>query len=87
MGKKKSRAKYTSKGTGKSVSNARARGGRSLTDKFDVALNKLEAWKKGLNPKVTVANPNPQETNRPFIRVALNVLLGDPRKRKGFEIR
>jgi hypothetical protein len=84
---KKKRAKYTSKGTGKSVSNARAAGGRSLTTPLDRALDKRQAWKEGRNPTLTVPNPNPLETNRKFIRVKATSVWGDPRKVKAFEIR
>jgi len=35
-------------------------------------LNKLKAWSKGKKTMVTIANPNPNETNKRFIRVEGN---------------
>lgn len=32
-------------------------------------LNQLEAFNQGKNVVLTIANPNPNETNKPFIRV------------------
>jgi hypothetical protein len=87
MAKKKSRPSYTSRGTGKSVSNARAAGGRSLTSPIDRMLDKREAWAKGQNPNLVMANPNPNETNRPFIKLKANAVWGDPRKVRGYENR
>jgi hypothetical protein len=87
MGKKKSRAKYISKGTGKSVSAARTAGAKQLTTKLDRALSVQKAYAEGRNPMVTIPNPNPLETNRLFIRVPAKSIYGDPKKRKGFEIR
>jgi hypothetical protein len=42
----------------------------------DRALNQLAAWKKGKNVVFTIANPNPNETNRRFIRVNARDLKG-----------
>lgn len=50
-------------------------------------LYKQQAWIKGQNPKVTIENPNKSETNKPFIRVALNEVKGryqDIKKRSFF---
>ena len=32
-------------------------------------INQLKAHRKGKRVMVTIANPNPNETNKPFIRV------------------
>jgi hypothetical protein len=36
----------------------------------DRAVNQLKAYRKGKNVMVTIPNPNPHETNKPFIRVS-----------------
>jgi hypothetical protein len=88
MGKKKSRAKYTSQGTGKSVSSARtSETKKAFNTVLDRALNVQRAYAEGRNPMITIPNPNPLETNRQFIRVPAKSVYGDPKKRKGFEIR
>jgi len=40
------------------------------------ALNQLAAWKKGKNVVFTIPNPNPNETNRRFIRVNARDIKG-----------
>lgn len=35
----------------------------------DRNMNQLRAWKQGKNVVFTIANPNPNQTNRRFIRV------------------
>lgn len=45
----------------------------------DRLLNQIAAWKKGRNVVFTIANPNPNETNRRFIRVNARDLKGKAR--------
>jgi hypothetical protein len=80
MAKKRTRAKYISKGQ-------RANTDRTLVNSVrkDVLfavkyLNKLKAWMKGKDVFFTIENPNKLETNRKFIRVSGRELYGDPKK-------
>ena len=68
MGKKiRSRAKYTSKGQRKSAASS-ARVKKSYADTL---LAKQAAFVKGKKVFITIANPNPNETNKRFIRVEM----------------
>ena len=42
-------------------------------------MNQLSAWRRGKNVVMTIANPNPNETNRRFIRVNARDLKGKAR--------
>jgi hypothetical protein len=66
----------TSKGERRNIVNGVKEMRRDRSE-FDKAFNKLKAWKKGLNPWITVPGPS---SNKRFIRVKANVLWGDPRK-------
>lgn len=75
MGKKKLRAKYTSKGiigTNKKLSNV-LRKERSELDNY---ANKFRGYLSGKPAYVTIDNPNPKETNKRRIRVSLRDLHG-----------
>jgi len=77
MGKKKSRAKYESKG---------GLGGRFLAgacskSPLETVLNKWEAFKAGKKAYVTIPNPNTAETNKRWIRVEMRTQYADPKKR------
>jgi hypothetical protein len=39
-------------------------------------LDKQRAWLKGKNPWMTIANPNKEQTNKKFIRVKMNDMMG-----------
>jgi len=41
--------------------------------------NQRAAWTKGKNVVLTIANPNPNETNKRFIRVNARDLWGSPK--------
>lgn len=45
----------------------------------------MDAYLKGLNPWLTVPNPNTNETNKKFIRVKSEDLWGNP-KNRGFRL-
>jgi hypothetical protein len=42
-------------------------------------MNQLSAWQRGKNVVMTIANPNPNETNKRFIRVNARNLKGKAR--------
>lgn len=45
----------------------------------DRLLNQIAAWKKGRNVVFTIPNPNPNETNKRFVRVNARDLKGKAR--------
>lgn len=45
----------------------------------DRLLNQIAAWRKGRNVVFTIPNPNPNETNKRFIRVNARDLKGKAR--------
>ena len=47
----------------------------------DKMMNIQAAWLKGQNPWITIENPNKNETNKRFIRVRTNDILGHPKER------
>lgn len=75
MGKKKTRTAMSSRGERRNIVAGvkEVRQGRSEAQK---AINKLEAWRKGKNPWITVPGP---QSNMRFIKVRANNLYGDPR--------
>jgi hypothetical protein len=76
MAKKSTRAKYTSKGQHSNVARGTVKAVRKEIDIIDQYLNKLKAWSKGKRTMVTVENPNPNETNKRFIKLEGNVVFG-----------
>jgi hypothetical protein len=46
----------------------------------------FDAWKKGKNPWITIANPNTMERNKKFIRVRTNSIWGNPKKKNSSEL-
>lgn len=80
MAKKKSRAKYVSKGERQSVSKATMR--LMKTEVIDDHLNKVHSWSRGENPWITIDNPNTAETRARKIRVRANDYFGDPKANK-----
>lgn len=70
MGKKKSRTSQTSKCERRPIDPRwRKEQRREYTGSTLELLNKLRAHLSGKPTWVTIANPNTQETNKPFIRV------------------
>jgi len=69
MGKKKSGTNYTSKGERPNVNKKIRNAMRAATPKALKELRKVEAYAKGKNVVITIANPNKNETNKPFIKV------------------
>lgn len=77
MGKKRTRSATTSKGERRSVV-AGVKLVRQARTELQKGLNKLEAWKKGKNPWVTVPGPSKKEA---MVRVRSNSVWGDPKRR------
>lgn len=75
MGKKRSRTTQTSNGIvnqspnsmGKRISKELR---REYVESGNREYNQLKAFKRGRNVVVTIANPNTNETNKRFIKVA-----------------
>jgi hypothetical protein len=78
MGKKRTRTKYTSKGERPIVSKSTLKAASRDVPAVDRALHKIDAWKKGKNPWITIPNPSGSKKEA-FIRVKANSLYGDPR--------
>lgn len=75
MGKKRSRTKYTSKGQRPNVSSSLLKLVSRETSDAAKELNKIEAWKLGRNPWITIANIG-GPTNKRFIKVRSNDYFG-----------
>lgn len=75
MGKKRTRSSITSKGERRNIV-AGVKAVRNERTGHEKAMNKIKAWKKGLNPWVTVPGPS---SNMRFVRVRANTAWGDPR--------
>lgn len=82
MGKKKFRGTYTSKGQRPNVSRENLKLAEQEVSLFDRALFKIEAWKRGKNPWITIKNPNHLETAKRYIKVRANSYYGDFKKRR-----
>ena len=68
MGKKKSRTQYTSKGVVGRPTRSRKRHWEEGYQS-DRIMNQLKAYFQGKRVMLTIANPNKNETNKPFIKV------------------
>jgi ribosomal protein L21E len=79
MGKKRSRDSQTSKGQRPNV-NKKIRNDvrRDYMDSLDRSINQMKAYAKGKRVMLTVPNPNKNETNKRFIRVAAEDYLQRP---------
>jgi hypothetical protein len=75
MGKKRTRSATTSKGERRNIV-AGLKEVRQSRSPIDKALNKLEAWRAGKNPWITVPGPSKKEA---FVKVRANAIYGDPR--------
>ena len=73
MGKKRTRKSVTSKGQRRNVVAGVKEVRQSVTE-FEKALNKIEAWRQGKNPWITVPGT---ASNKPFVKVRANNLYGD----------
>ena len=77
--KKKSRDQQVSKGGGANVSAWVTKAMKKDRTPLQQMCNKMSAWKQMQNPWLTVPNPNPNETDKKFVRVKANDIWGDPR--------
>jgi len=79
MGKKRSRDTQTSKGQRPNV-NKKIRNDvrRDYMDSLDRSINQMKAYAKGKRVMLTVPNPNKNETNKRFIRIAAEEYLQRP---------
>lgn len=77
MGKKVKRKTYTSKGERNAVSRSTTKLMSSTRSEIDKALNKLNAWRSGKNPWITVPGT---QSNMRMVRVRANAAWGDPKK-------
>jgi len=81
MAKGKSRGdKYVSKGIHSNVRSGTLTAMKRTVSGADRMLNLKRAWAKGLNPWLTIANPDKSQTNRLNIRVRANEHWGDPKR-------
>jgi hypothetical protein len=76
MGKKRSRKTQVSKGERRSIGRWAVNAVRRDRSEFDKMINKLDAWRAGKNPWITVPGPS---SNMRFIRVRANTLYGSPK--------
>lgn len=74
--------KYVSAGVHSNVSKKTLNGIKAMRHPMEKMMNIQKAWKEGKNPWITIANPNKNETNKPFIRVRTNDMLGHPKDRE-----
>ena len=84
MGKKRTRSSATSKGERRNAVNGIKEVKQQLP-MIDKYLHKVDAWRAGKNPWITIENKK-GDTNKPFIRVSANSLWGDPKKINNFGI-
>lgn len=79
MGKKKSGTTYTSKGQRPNVSKSTKNlCRREYMTSLNRHVNQMEAFAKGKRVMLTVPNPNKNETNKRFIRVAAEEYMKRP---------
>jgi hypothetical protein len=77
MGKKRTRKTVTSKGQRRNIV-AGVKEVRQARSAGEVAYNKLEAWRKGQNPWITVPGPS---TKCRLMKVKANAVWGNPKNR------
>ena len=82
MGKKSSGKNYTSKGERPNTNRSITKSVRQNREGGVIELNKINAWKNGKNPWITVPNSGNDAGKMPYIRVKANELWGDPRGRR-----
>jgi hypothetical protein len=77
MGNKGGKSKgFISQGLHKNVNKKTLNAMRADRTPAEKMLNKQRAWLKGKNPWVTIQNPSKEQTNKRFIRVRMNDLMG-----------
>ena len=81
-GKKASGKSSTSAGIHRNVKRSTLTAMRTSKTDAEKLLDKQTAWLKGKNPWITIANPNKEQTNKPFIRVRMNDHMGGTAKER-----
>jgi hypothetical protein len=77
MAKKGGKSKgFISQGLYRNVSKKTLNAMRADRTVADKLINIQKAWLKGKNPWITIANPNKEQTNKRFIRVRMNDMMG-----------
>lgn len=76
MGKKRSRKTKVSKGVHSNVASSTLKALRRDVPEATRALHKIQAWRKGKNPWITVPGP---QSNMRFVKVRANSLYGNPK--------
>ena len=81
MGKKGGKSKgFVSQGIHSNVSNGVKKAMRQdYMASGERMSNQRAAWAKGKNVVLTIPNPNPNETNKRFIRIGARDLWGSPK--------
>jgi len=82
MAKKVKRSKYLSKGEVSSVSSKTLKAMRKDRTYVDYLICKLDSWSRGKRTMITIPNPNPNQTNKKFIRVEGREFFGDWKKQQ-----
>ena len=77
MGKKRTREKYKSAGIHSAMTNGMKQALRAERSTASVLGNKIDAWRNGQNPWLTVPTT---AKNKPFIRVRANEYWGNWKK-------
>lgn len=76
MGKKRSRKTKVSKGIHSNVSASTLKAVSRDVPEATRALHKIQAWRKGKNPWITVPGT---QSNMRFVKVRANSLYGNPK--------
>ena len=79
-----------SAGVHRNVSKSTLRLMRAAKTSAEKMIDKQKAWLRGQNPWVTIENPNKEQTNKKFIRVRMNDLMGGSakdREKRAFTIK
>jgi hypothetical protein len=81
MAKKGGKSKgFISQGVHSNVSSSTRRAMRAARTNGEKLINKHNAWLKGKNPWVTIENPSKEQTDKRFIRVRYDDLMGGSAK-------
>lgn len=78
---------YVSKGEVSTISSEMKKmARREYLESGTRLLNQLSAWKKGRNVVLTVPNPNPNQTNKRFVRLNASYVWGNPKTHEKKEV-
>ena len=72
---------YVSAGTVRNVNKKTLNAMRNETTLLQRTLYKVDAWKAGKNPWVTVPNKGGDQAKMPYVRVKANTYWGNPNAR------